>query len=150
MKIKPFILSLTIITVSVVASAQSPVAPNLKTHSKKSHSLANKTITNVYEINSVDVPPEFPGGNNAMANYINKERNYPETARKDHAHGRVLCGFVVNADGSVSHVTVMRKVHPELDREAVRIIENMPRWTAAVHKGENVPVFYLLPITFRL
>lgn len=148
MKYKPVILSLSLLTVCSVWGKQ-PHESRQKTHTPASRQLSAKTITDVYELNAVDVPPEFPGGNNAMVYYINKERNYPEGARNDGAHGRVLCGFVVNTDGAISHVTVMRRIHPELDREAVRIIENMPRWTAGIRQGENVPVFYLLPITFR-
>ncbi|MDE6265905.1 MAG: energy transducer TonB [Muribaculaceae bacterium] len=146
MNYKPVILSLTLLTACAVW-AKSPNGMRLKAHTEKPNSA--RTITDVYEMNAVDVPPEFPGGNNAMVYYINRERTYPEGARNDGAYGRVLCGFVVNTDGAISHITVMRKVHPDLDREAVRIIENMPRWSAGIRHGENVPVFYLLPITFR-
>ena len=146
MKLRPIILYLTLFS-ATTALAQAPYGGRLKSHTCQ-HTSA-KTVTDVYELNAVDVPPEFPGGNNAMVYYINSQRRIPEGARLDGAHGRVLCGFVVNPDGAISHVTVMRKVHPELDREAVRIIENMPRLNAAVREGENVPVFYLLPITFR-
>ena len=147
MKLKPTILYLTLFSAATVF-AQAPYGGRLTSYTACRHS-SSRTVTDVYELNAVDVPPEFPGGNNAMVYYINRERRFPEGARQAGAHGRVLCGFVVNPAGAISHVTVMRKVHPDLDREAVRIIENMPRWTAAVREGENVPVFYLLPITFR-
>ena len=131
------------------SQARKPMGVQLKAHVLKTESERRRSVTDVYEYDSVDVPPEFPGGNNAMVKFINSERCYPSGARTDGAHGRGLCGFVVNPDGRISHVTVIRKVHPELDREAVRVIESMPRWTAGVLQGSNVPVFCLLPITFR-
>ncbi|MDE7154544.1 MAG: energy transducer TonB [Muribaculaceae bacterium] len=107
-------------------------------------------MAEVYQLDAVDVPPEFPGGNNAMVCYINNEMRYPRQALDNGTCGRVLCGFIVNSDGKVSDVTVIRRVSPELDREAVRVIESMPRWNAAQVEGQNVPVFYMLPVNFRL
>jgi outer membrane biosynthesis protein TonB len=63
--------------------------------------------------------------------------------------GRVLCGFIVNSDGSISHVSVLRGVEPTLNREAVRLISNMPKWEAGRVNNRAVPVYYILPIAFR-
>ena len=104
----------------------------------------------VYEYDCVDIQPQFPGGDGAMVRFINKERRYPTQAYHEGIEGRVLCGFVVNEDGSLSHISVIRSVEKSLDREAVRIISNMPMWDAGVLSDTFVPVYYILPIPFRL
>ena len=104
----------------------------------------------VYEYDYVDRQPQFPGGDCAMLSFINSERRYPASAYENKIEGRVLCGFVVNADGSISDVSVMRGVEDSLNREAVRIISEMPRWNAGEVSGERVPVYCIVPIAFRL
>ncbi|MDE5988399.1 MAG: energy transducer TonB [Duncaniella sp.] len=104
----------------------------------------------VYEYDCVDVHPQFPGGDGAMVRFINKERRYPSQAYREGIEGRVLCSFVVNEDGSISHISVIRGVEKSLDREAVRIISNMPKWNAGVLSDSLVPVYYILPISFRI
>lgn len=104
----------------------------------------------VYESDYVDVQPQFPGGDGAMVRFINNERRYPARAYREGIEGRVLCSFVVNEDGSLSHISVLRGVEKSLDREAVRIISNMPKWDAGVLADTIVPVYYILPIPFRL
>lgn len=104
----------------------------------------------VYEYDVVDFQPQFPGGEYALIRYINSERRYPQEAYARGIEGRVLCSFVVNADGSISHVTVIRGVEESLDKEAVRVIGNMPRWEAGRVGQHHVPVYCVLPIAFRL
>ncbi len=104
----------------------------------------------VYEYDVVDYQPQFPGGDCALLKFINNERRYPSEAYDRRIEGRVLCSFVVNPDGSISHVSVMRGVEESLDREAVRIISNMPRWEAGRMGQQTVPVYCILPIAFRL
>ena len=104
----------------------------------------------VYESDYVDVQPQFPGGNCALTNFINKTRHYPYDAYKKRVQGRVLCSFIVNTDGSLSNISVVRGVDAELNREAVRVISEMPRWHAGSHGGNTVAVRCLLPIAFRL
>ena len=114
------------------------------------HQHHNSGYMNVYEYDVVDFQPQFPGGDCAMVKFINDERRYPSDAYERRIEGRVLCSFVVNTDGTISHVQVMRGVEESLDREAVRIIGNMPRWEAG-RMGQNpVPVYCILPIAFRL
>ena len=98
----------------------------------------------------VDEEPTFPGGDMALLRFINDERRYPDEAYRAGISGRVLCSFTIGTDGAVSDIRVVRSVEQSLDREAVRIISRMPRWSPAVHSGEAVPVVYLLPIPFRL
>ncbi len=103
----------------------------------------------VYESDFVDEQPQFPGGEVALIKYINSMRRYPAEAYYHNIQGRVLCGFIVNPDGTLSHVSVLRGVEPSLNREAVRLISNMPRWQAGKVANEKVPVYYILPIVFR-
>lgn len=103
-----------------------------------------------YVPESVDVQPEFPGGDNAMMKFINRERQYPREAYKAGIGGRVLCSFIVMPDGSISNIEVVRGVEQSIDREAVRIISSMPAWKAGKIGNSPVPVYYLLPIAFRL
>ena len=116
---------------------------------ESTHSQRNCCV-NVYEYDYVDVPPQFPGGDRAMVNFINKTRVYPYEAYKKHIHGRVMCSFIVNTDGSICNVSVVKGANPLLDKEAVRIIKEMPAWKAGKLGGETVPVRCFLPIPFRL
>lgn len=110
----------------------------------------NAIVSEVYEYGCVDVQPSFPGGQRGLINYVNKIRRYPYAAFKSGICGRVLCSFVINPDGSISNVTVLRGVEESLDSEAVRIIEKMPKWNAGMIGDEKVSVRYILPIAFRL
>lgn len=103
----------------------------------------------VYECDYVDEQPQFPGGEVELIKYINSVRRYPAEAYYRNIEGRVLCSFVVNADGSLSHISVIRGVEPSLNREAVRLISRMPRWVAGKVANQAVPVHYILPIVFR-
>ncbi len=104
---------------------------------------------NVYEYDFVDRQPCFPGGDNAMISFINNERRYPKEAYHEGIEGRVLCSFIVNEDGSISHISVLRGVEESLNREAVRIISRMPAWEAGTIDDTPVPVYCILPIPFR-
>ncbi len=108
------------------------------------------TPVNVYESDYVDVPPQFPGGDRAMINFINKTRVYPYEAYKHHVQGRVVCSFIVNTDGSICNVSVVKGSNHLLNKEAVRIIREMPNWKSGQLNNESVPVRCFLPIAFRL
>ena len=84
-----------------------------------------------------------------MLRFINNERRYPAEAYHDGIQGRVLCSFVVSEDGSLTHISVIRGVEESLDREAVRIISEMPKWMAGEIDDTPVPVYCILPIPFR-
>ncbi len=103
----------------------------------------------VYEFDYVDEKPEFPGGGATMVAFINKQRRYPAEAYARGVEGRVTCSFIVNADGSVSHIKVLKGVEPSLNREAVRIISKMPVWTPGRIDGHNVPVRVVCAVPFR-
>lgn len=103
----------------------------------------------VYEYDYVNEKPEFPGGDTNMLKYINRTREYPERAYKKGIEGKVTCSFVVNCDGSISDVSVLRGVELSLNKEAVRIISEMPSWTPGRHDGKTVPVRVVRTIAFR-
>lgn len=104
----------------------------------------------VYEYESVDVHPRFPGGDMALVRFINNERRYPSRAYHEGIEGRVLCSFIVNEDGTLSHISIIKGVEESLNREAMRILSKMPPWDVGRLNDEPVPVYCILPISFRL
>jgi TonB family protein len=98
----------------------------------------------------VEEMPEYQGGETALRQYLASHVTYPEAAKKDAIQGRVYVSFVVDKSGSVRDVKVVRSVHPALDQEAVRVIEELPDWTPGKQSGENVSVNYTVPISFVL
>ena len=102
----------------------------------------------VYDV--VEQMPSFPGGISGLRTYLNQNIRYPAEAQENCVQGRVVVSFVVGKDGHISDVTVLRSVEPSLDKEAVRVIRNMPRWTPGKQGGEPVKVRYNVPVSFRL
>lgn len=98
----------------------------------------------------VEQMPMYPGGDAALMQYLSSNIHYPTVAAENGVQGRVVVGFVVERDGSITDVNVMRSVDPSLDREAVRVVKNMPRWTPGKQNGSAVRVKYQVPVTFRL
>lgn len=108
-------------------------------------------MVEVYEFDYVDVQPQFPGGEHGLINFINETREYPFHAYEKKIQGRVLCSFIVGTDGRVSNIRVIRGSGDEsLNREAMRVIGEMPRWKAGKVGKTAVPVRVVLPIAFRL
>jgi TonB family protein len=98
----------------------------------------------------VEDMPTFPGGDNALMKYINGNINYPEAAREKYLEGRVILRFAVMASGKVSNVTVLKSVDPDLDKEAIRVVQTLPDWTPGKQGGKPVNVWYSVPIVFQL
>ncbi len=94
--------------------------------------------------------PEFPGGQAALMKWLSKNIEYPPIAAENGIKGRVTVSFVVEPDGSVSNVTVVRGVDPHLDKEALRVVSKMPKWKPGMQTGKPVRARYQLPIQFRL
>lgn len=94
--------------------------------------------------------PSFPGGQSAMMSYLSKSIKYPLVAEENGIQGRVIVSFVVEKDGSISSVKVTHGVDPSLDKEAVRVVKSMPRWTPGRIDGKPVRVKYTVPVAFRL
>lgn len=98
----------------------------------------------------VEEQPEFPGGNAAMMKFLSDNIKYPVIAQENGIQGRVITNFVVERDGSITDVQVVRGVDPSLDREAIRVIQSMPKWKAGRQRGSAVRVRFTLPVVFRL
>ena len=98
----------------------------------------------------VEEMPEFPGGMNKLAEYLGKNIKYPQMARESGIQGRVFVQFVVEPDGSVSNVAVMRSLGGGCDEEAIRVVKSMPKWKAGKQRGKPVRVSYILPVNFKL
>ncbi len=98
----------------------------------------------------VEEQPEFPGGQAAMMKFLSDNIKYPVIAQENGIQGRVICNFVVERDGSITDVQVVRGQDPSLDREAIRVIQQMPRWKPGKQRGSAVRVRFTLPVVFRL
>jgi protein TonB len=98
----------------------------------------------------VEDMPEFPGGDLELQRWINRSVKYPVIAQENGITGRVYVGFVVNKVGQVENVKIMRGVDPSLDKEALRVINKMPKWKPGKQRGKAVKVSYTVPINFQL
>ena len=98
----------------------------------------------------VEQQPLFHGGPAALMKYLSENTKYPVVAQENGVQGRVTVQFVVEKDGSISDVHVLRGVDPSLDKEAVRVVKSMPRWTPGKQNGITVRVNYRVPVLFRL
>ncbi len=98
----------------------------------------------------VEQMPEFPGGPEALMQFLSKNICYPEAAFKAGAQGRVLVSFIVDTEGRINNAKVIKKVNDDLDAEAIRVIGSMPNWKPGRQNGKAVRVRYTVPITFRL
>ena len=119
-----------------VAVATPPPAPKQEVENK------------VFDV--VEVMPSFPGGNSALMEYLNGAIKYPVVAMENGVQGRVVVSFVVERDGSITDVQIARSVDPSLDREAMRVVREMPKWNPGKQNGAAVRVKYNLPVSFRL
>ena len=98
----------------------------------------------------VEEMPEFPGGSAKLMEYIQKNIKYPMMARESDIQGRVFVNFVVEPDGSISNVAVLRGIGGGCDEEAVRVVNSMPKWKPGTQKGKPVRCQFVLPIKFEL
>lgn len=98
----------------------------------------------------VEQMPMFPGGVGALMGYLRDNIHYPTVAAENGVQGRVVVGFVVERDGSITDVNILRGVDPSLDREAMRVVKSMPKWTPGKQNGSAVRVKYQVPVSFRL
>ena len=108
----------------------------------------NNSTDEVFQV--VENMPEFPGGMAELMKFISKNIKYPEQAMRDSIQGRVIVQFTIKKTGEVSNPTIMRSVSPELDAEAIRVVNAMPTWKPGTQRGQAVNVKFTLPIQFRL
>ena len=98
----------------------------------------------------VEVMPEFPGGKEALLNYLGENILYPQLARESNIQGTVFVTFIVEPDGSLSKVKVMRGIGGGCEEEAVRVVQSMPKWKPGTQRGKPVRVQFNLPVRFVL
>ena len=98
----------------------------------------------------VEEMPSFPGGEQKLLEYVAKNTKYPQIARESGIQGRVFIGFVVEPDGSISNVKVLRGIGGGCDEEAVRVIKSLPKWKPGKQRGKAVRVSYQIPVNFKL
>ena len=104
--------------------------------------------TKVFDV--VEQMPSFPGGAGTLMQYLSSNIKYPVVAEENGVQGRVVCTFVVEKDGSITDVRVIKSVDPSLDKEAMRVVKSMPKWIPGKQNGAAVRVKYTVPVTFRL
>lgn len=100
--------------------------------------------------NTADVMAEFPGGQVALMKWLSQNILYPETARQNDIQGRVVVKFIVEKDGSIGHATIVKSVDKDLDSEALRVVNKMPKWQPGRNNGVAVRSYFNLPVTFKL
>ncbi len=121
------------------------VATSAQTYGKKDDNIKNSEIYSI-----VDKMPSYPYGERELAGFIAHNMRYPKEARQQGIEGRVLCSFIVAADGTISNIEIVQGLHDELDKEAVRVLSLMSKWTPGIKNGINVNVQCLLPIDFTI
>ena len=99
---------------------------------------------------TVDQMASYPGGTPALMDFLKENIKYPEQAEREGIEGRVVAGFIVERDGSVSNIEIIKSVHPLLDAEVVRVLSLMPNWIPGKQHGIPIRVRYSMPVTFRL
>ena len=136
------------------ASETEKTTPAVKSTSKAGEITAERSAPKkvftgkVYDL--VDEMPSFPGGLEELYKWIDNNVQYPAVARENGIEGRVILKFIVEKDGSLSDSTVIHSVHPMVDREALRLVGQMPKWNPGKRAGIPVRVRYCLPIKFKL
>jgi protein TonB len=98
----------------------------------------------------VEEMPEFPGGDEALLKYITANTKYPEASKNQKIEGKVIVRFCVTAKGGVNQISILQGVVPELDAEAIRVVQTLPAFKPGRQSGRDVPVWYMVPITFAL
>lgn len=98
----------------------------------------------------VEEMPQFPGGEAALLEFIGKNTSYPDEAIQNNIEGRIFLKFVVNPDGSVGKIEILKGVDPLLDKEAIRVVGTLPRFRPGKQNGEAVSVWYSVPVLFKI
>lgn len=98
----------------------------------------------------VEQLPCFPGGQQALLTYIDQNIRYPKELEESCVQGRVVVKFLIGSDGSISQACVIKSLVPELDKDAIRVVMSMPKWTPGKNKGVPVDSWYYLPVKYML
>ena len=114
--------------------------------SVNAYSQSDDSDNTVYRM--VEEMAQFPGGQTEMLKFIQENRQYPEAAKANDVHGKVMVTFIIERDGSLSDVKVMRGLGSGCDEEAIRVIQSMPKWKPGKQRGKEVRTSMILPVTF--
>jgi protein TonB len=110
----------------------------------------DSTFTETFNISSVDVLPVFPGGEEAMLKYLNKTLHYPREAHDEKITGRVYVSFIIDENGKVTEIQIMRGLGYGTEAEVTRVISGMPDWSPGKYHGRNVKTAFIMPVRFSL
>ena len=127
------------------AVARTTTTTPAATYAKTNTEIANSEVFSI-----VDKMPQYPHGERELAGFISHQLRYPKEARQQGIEGRILCSFIVAADGSISNIEVVQGLNPQLDNEAIRVLSLMSKWIPGENNGEKVNVKCLLPIDFSI
>ena len=106
--------------------------------------------TTIYDRDSVDIKPQFAGGDKALIKWLNENISYPIHAQESSIQGKVIIAFVVEKDGLITNIKITQSVHKLLDKEALRLIKKMPKWEPAIKDNKIVRCYFILPVSFVL
>ena len=137
-------ITLAVLLVPARANAQDKKEKGKTTQTQKDTTTDDK----VYDV--CEQMPTFEGGDAALLKYLTDSVKYPELAKKHGVQGRVVIGFIVEKDGSLTDVKVLRHVDIDLDAEALRVVKGMPKWIPGCQDEQLVRVRYNVPVSFRL
>jgi protein TonB len=112
--------------------------------------IAQTTVEEAKIFTFVEQMPEFPGGDKGLIQFLQKKIKYPKRDRDLDIEGKVIIRFVVNENGKVTDVHVLRSAEHDLDEEAVRVVKQMPKFKPGKQQGKAVKVYYNVPIVFKL
>ena len=148
---KYIITTIVFIAISVVAYGQQPPPkPPKDPDSTMAAKLPRDTISVKGPYMRVEHQPEFPGGIEKLYRYLGKNLRYPAAARGNNTQGKVFVTFVVEKDGSLTDIRILKSLSPETDAEAIRLMQACPKWNPGIQNGRPVRVQYSMPVSFTL
>jgi len=149
---KTLLILLFVVCAFIANAQQAPLQadPNVKIKLDPYKPTDTSAVNQSIIFTAVQQEPDFVGGREKFNLYIKQNLNYPDNARKDNIQGKVFLGFVVEIDGSISNIKVLRGISTECDIEAVRLLKSSPRWNPGLQNGHNVRVHYNIPVEFKL
>ena len=138
-----FILSVS--TITFVNAQEQVVTPAQQSQPLLEENSQEEPICSIPEVDA-----DYPGGMAAMNQYLMENMVYPQYCLENEITGRVILQFIIEKDGSITHIEVKKEIHPLLAQESVRLVQNMPKWIPAKNKGENVRSRTYLPISYSV
>ena len=131
-----------------IEGSDDPDAVDPNTLDKVEEVTAEPVVQKPFEV--AEVMPSFPGGDSELMKFLNSNLKYPVVDAEQGTQGRVVLRFVVGVDGNITDVIVQRSLSPTCDREAIRVVKAMPKWIPGRQNGRPVPVYFSLPVRFKL